>query len=241
MLPSEYADESIFEGGHVIMLCCYAYVLLNIMINVLISVCRRGYCYCRPCGRCCCCCCCFVVATADVVDVVVVVVFALLLAAVVVVVVDVIVVVVFVALLVALLAATVVVDAAPGVDVATVDVVVVVVVLLAAPVVADAAGAVAVLGVRVVAVVPFVANQVVLPTSFKIPRVGHTTLAMTLMIIAFVLGRPYFLDKLDKAHAYGETDADETARPPPPPTHGGNRGRNTPGRRIRDATRYQLP
>ncbi|CAN0087194.1 unnamed protein product, partial [Laminaria digitata] len=46
--------------------------------------------------------------------------------------------------------------------------------------------------------------QVVLPSSFKAPRVGHTTLAVTLMTIAFVLGRPHFLDKLDKAHAYGQ-------------------------------------
>ena len=41
---------------------------------------------------------------------------------------------------------------------------------------------------------------------------GHTTLAVTLMTVAFVLGRPHFLDKLDKAHAFGEMDANETAR-----------------------------
>lgn len=53
------------------------------------------------------------------------------------------------------------------------------------------------------AYVVFCALKVVLPSSFKVPRVGHTTLAVTLMTVAFVLGRPRFLDKLDTAHAFG--------------------------------------
>lgn len=48
------------------------------------------------------------------------------------------------------------------------------------------------------------ARQAVLPRSFKAPRAGHTTLAVTLLAAAYLLGLPYFLDKLNKAHAYGK-------------------------------------
>ncbi|CAM9601813.1 unnamed protein product, partial [Hapterophycus canaliculatus] len=46
--------------------------------------------------------------------------------------------------------------------------------------------------------------QAVLPRSFKAPRVGHTTLAVTILAAAYLLGLPAFLDKLNRAHAYGQ-------------------------------------
>ncbi|CAM9286467.1 unnamed protein product [Pylaiella littoralis] len=52
--------------------------------------------------------------------------------------------------------------------------------------------------------VVFSVVKAVLPRSFKAPRVGHTTLAVTILAAAHVLGLPYFLDKLNKAHAYGQ-------------------------------------
>lgn len=47
-------------------------------------------------------------------------------------------------------------------------------------------------------------SQAILPSSFKVPRVGHTALAATILGAAHLLGLPFFLEKLDKAHAYGE-------------------------------------
>eukprot|EP00903_Cladosiphon_okamuranus_P014540 g13487.t1 len=46
--------------------------------------------------------------------------------------------------------------------------------------------------------------KAVLPRSFKAPRVGHSTLAVTVLAAAHLLGLPYVLDKLNKAHAYGQ-------------------------------------
>ncbi|CAM9409985.1 unnamed protein product [Ectocarpus sp. 13 AM-2016] len=50
----------------------------------------------------------------------------------------------------------------------------------------------------------FTVVKAVLPRSFKAPRVGHTTLAVTMLSAAHVMGLPFFLDKLNQAHAYGQ-------------------------------------
>ncbi|CAN0291958.1 unnamed protein product, partial [Ectocarpus sp. 12 AP-2014] len=50
----------------------------------------------------------------------------------------------------------------------------------------------------------FTVVKAVLPRSFKAPRVGHTTLAVTVLSAAHVMGLPFFLDKLNQAHAYGQ-------------------------------------
>lgn len=44
-----------------------------------------------------------------------------------------------------------------------------------------------------------------LPSSFKVPRVGHTALAATILGAAHLIGLPYVLEKLHTAHSYGES------------------------------------
>lgn len=46
-------------------------------------------------------------------------------------------------------------------------------------------------------------EQAILPRSFKVPRVGHTSIAITVLAAAHLLGLPYMLGKLDRAHAFG--------------------------------------
>lgn len=49
--------------------------------------------------------------------------------------------------------------------------------------------------------------QAILPTSFSAPRVGHTALGITLLAKAYLLGLPFFMHQLDKAHATGKINA----------------------------------
>lgn len=46
-------------------------------------------------------------------------------------------------------------------------------------------------------------EQAILPRSFKVPRVGHTSIAIAVLAAAHLLGLPYMLGKLDRAHAFG--------------------------------------
>ncbi|CAM9939332.1 unnamed protein product [Ascophyllum nodosum] len=56
------------------------------------------------------------------------------------------------------------------------------------------------------AYIVFAVVKAVLPRSFKAPRVGHTTLAATVLAAAHLLGLPAVLDKLNRAHSYGQLE-----------------------------------